>query len=152
MKYTRYLVNILRRLRLRLKGSQICSTSVIWSNVKVYGKGLHVGCSSGLGDNLVIWANSEVRIGSNVLIAANTVITSAGHPKDWKSRHKVISSPIRIDDYCWIGANCTILPGVHLRKNTIVAAGSVVTNQINEVNSENCVIGGIPAKIIKRLE
>jgi acetyltransferase-like isoleucine patch superfamily enzyme len=152
MRYLRYWKNIIRRLKLKLRGNKICKTSVIWNNVRVHGSGLSVGCMSGLGDNVVIWANSEVVIGNNVLIAANSVITSAGHPADIRIRHDVISSPIRIDDYCWIGANCTILPGVHLRKNTIVAAGSVVTNQINVLNTENSLIGGVPAKIIKKLD
>lgn len=52
-----------------------------------------------------------------------------------------------IGDDVWIGANCTILPGVTIGHNTVVAAGAVVTKDI----SDNCVAAGVPAKVIKRL-
>ena len=54
-----------------------------------------------------------------------------------------------IDDYCWIGMNVVILPGVHLGPRTIVGAGSVVTKSFP---NGYCVIGGNPAKLIKELD
>ena len=54
-----------------------------------------------------------------------------------------------IGDECWIASNAVILPGVHLGKHTIVAAGAVVSKSFPE---GWCVIGGIPAKVIKRLD
>ena len=56
---------------------------------------------------------------------------------------------VRIEDYCWIGINVVILPGVHLGPRTIVDAGSVVTKSFPD---GFCVIGGNPAKIIKVLD
>lgn len=48
----------------------------------------------------------------------------------------------------WIGGNVTILPGVTIGNNVVIAAGAVVTKDI----PDNCVAGGIPARILKPLE
>ena len=48
----------------------------------------------------------------------------------------------------WIGGNVTILPGVNIGNNVVVAAGAVVTKDV----PDNCVVGGIPAKKIKAIE
>lgn len=56
---------------------------------------------------------------------------------------------VRIDDYCWIGMNVVVLPGVHLGPRTIVGAGSVVTKSFSD---GYCVIAGNPAKKIKDIE
>lgn len=53
-----------------------------------------------------------------------------------------------IGDDVWIGGNVTILPGVNIGNNVIVAAGAVVTKDV----PDNCVVGGVPAKILKPLE
>ncbi|MGF6348662.1 DapH/DapD/GlmU-related protein [Variovorax sp. W2I14] len=55
---------------------------------------------------------------------------------------------IVIGEHCWIGMNVVVLPGVVLGPKTIVAAGAVVTKSFPEGNS---VIGGVPAKLLKRL-
>jgi len=60
----------------------------------------------------------------------------------------VPENPIKIGKNCWIGANAVILPGVELAEHTIVAAGAVVTKSFLE---GDCVIGGVPAKVIKKI-
>ena len=59
-----------------------------------------------------------------------------------------IAKPVTIGNDVWIGANCTILPGVTIGNNVVVAAGAVVTKDV----PDNCVAGGVPAKIIKEIE
>jgi maltose O-acetyltransferase len=48
----------------------------------------------------------------------------------------------------WIGGNCTILPGITIGNNVVVAAGAVVTKDV----PDNCVVGGVPAVKIRDIE
>ena len=55
--------------------------------------------------------------------------------------------PVIIGDSVWIGDKVTILPNVTIGKNSVIAANSVVTKNV----PDNCVVAGVPAKIIKRI-
>ena len=56
--------------------------------------------------------------------------------------------PVKIGNNVWIGSNATILPGVTISDGAIIAAGAVVTKDV----SENSIVGGNPAKLIKEIE
>ena len=56
---------------------------------------------------------------------------------------------IDLGDHCWLGANVVITPGVVLGPHTVVGANAVVTKGFPE---GHCVLGGVPAKVIKRLD
>lgn len=77
-------------------------------------------------------------------------IATVGHPLSPKGRRAKManSKPITIGNDVWIGGNCTILPGVTIGNNVIIAAGAVVTKDI----PGNCLAAGVPAKVIKQLE
>ncbi len=100
----------------------------------------------------VYWDNyfteDGVSIGEHVGIAPGVKIISRNHDiyDIWKRGEL---RPVVIEDYCWIGSNAVILPGVHLGKHTIVGAGSVVTKSFT---CGYCIIAGNPAKIIKMLD
>lgn len=103
--------------------------------------GIRPGCYiSGLGG---------VIIGDYVTTGPNVGIISANHNPQNHRQHVEPSSPIKIGDYCWIGQNSVVLPGVELGPHTIVGAGSVVTKSFPD---GYCVIAGNPAKLIKRLD
>ena len=93
---------------------------------------------------------SNVTMGDNVWIGPNTLITTINHPISPKGRrqHLGISKPVRIGNDVWIGGNCTILPGVTIGNNVVVAAGAVVTKDV----PDNCVVGGVPAVKIRDIE
>ena len=59
-----------------------------------------------------------------------------------------IAKPVNIGNDVWIGGNVTILPGVNIGNNVVIAAGAVVTKDV----PDNSLIGGVPAKIIRQLE
>lgn len=115
-----------------------------------YGKNIHVGEDFLTNYNVTILDIAPVHIGDYCMIGPNTLITTVGHPSSPEGRRKkkAYSKPVTIGDDVWIGGNCTILPGVTIGNNVIVAAGAVVTKDV----PDNCVVGGIPAQIIKKLE
>ena len=89
-----------------------------------------------------ITIEDEVQIGPKVnLITEN-------HPLDPGDRKSLDLGSIRIRRNAWLGAACTILPGVTVGENSVVAAGAVVTKDV----PDNTVVAGIPAKVVKRLE
>jgi len=59
------------------------------------------------------------------------------------------ADPIVIEDYCWLGANSVILPGVKLGCHVIISAGGVATKSFAK---DNIVIGGMPARILKTID
>ena len=117
---------------------------------------IYVGNNSGFSDRCWVAANSDVNgsitIGNNVLIGPGTLIHSGNHNYKNKKipiRHQGFQfASIVIKDDVWIAANCTILAGVTIGKGAVVAAGSVVTKNIEPYT----VVGGIPAKVISKRE
>ena len=89
---------------------------------------------------------NKVIIGDYTMFAPGVKIISANHSKTDFSQHDKSMGPVIIGDYCWIGANAIILPGVTLGKHVIVAAGSVVTKSYGD----NVVLAGNPARVLKQ--
>lgn len=84
-------------------------------------------------------------IEDNVLIGPRVNITSETHPLEPDQRHDLIPKKVTIKRNAWIGAGATILPGVTIGENALVAAGSVVSRDV----PANTVAGGVPAKVLK---
>lgn len=114
------------------------------------GLNIHVGDEFLANYNVTILDISPVTMGDNVWIAPNTLITTINHPILPKGRrqHLGISKPVKIGNDVWIGGNATILPGVTIGNNVIVAAGAVVTHDV----PDNVIVGGVPAKVIREIE
>ena len=91
--------------------------------------------------------SAKIYLGRGVYIAPNVGIITANHDLNNLKKH-VNGEDVIIGNYSWIGMNSVILPGVELGERTIVGAGSVVTKCFPE---GNVVIGGNPAKVIKKL-
>lgn len=115
-----------------------------------YGKNIHVGKHFIANYNVTILDIAPVHIGDYCMIGPNTLIVTVNHPLSPMKRRKKtgIAKPITIGNDVWIGGNCTILPGVTIGNNVVIAAGSVVTKDI----PDNCVVAGVPAKKIKDIE
>jgi maltose O-acetyltransferase len=90
-----------------------------------------------------------VRIGDNCMLAPGVHIYTATHPLYAQLRisGKELGKPVTIGNNVWIGGRAVINPGVTLGDNVVVASGAVVTKDV----PFNCVVGGNPARIIKRL-
>jgi acetyltransferase-like isoleucine patch superfamily enzyme len=131
----------------RIEAYPICSTKIV----------LSIGINCQINDSVHIVARESVFIGDNVLIASKVFITDLNHgcyngldvhsdPDSIVSLRPLNSSPVLINDNCWLGENVSILPGVTLGKNCIVGANSLVTKSFES----NCILGGNPARLLKR--
>ena len=93
-----------------------------------------------------------VCIGSHVHLAQGITVTALNHNFEDTTRRidqqGVSTKPVVIGDDVWIGANAVILPGVTIGPHSVVAAGAVVTRDV----PPGCVVGGVPAKVIRQLE
>jgi acetyltransferase-like isoleucine patch superfamily enzyme len=111
------------------------------------------GRSISLGKNVFInHACSFLDIGGitiedDVQIGPRVNLTSENHPLDPEDRKTLLLGPIIIKRNAWIGAGATILPGVTVGENAVVAAGAVVSRDV----PPNTVVAGIPAKVVKRI-
>ena len=114
-----------------------------------YGYNTELGENFYSNHNLVILDCAKVKFGDNVFIGPNCGIYTAEHPIDAETRNKGFeyAKPITVGNNVWIGGNVVILGGTTIGNNVVVAAGAVVTKDI----PDNCVAGGIPAKIIKKI-
>ena len=114
------------------------------------GKNIFIGDDFTGNFNLTILDIREVYIGNHVMIGPNTLITTVGHPLSPKARRGYMAkaAPVRIGNDVWIGGNVTILPGVTIGNNVVVAAGAVVTKDV----PDNSLIGGVPARLIREIE
>ena len=114
------------------------------------GKNIHVGKNFLTNYNVTILDIAPVCIGDYVMIGPNTLITTVNHPISplGRRRHLGIAKPVSIGNDVWVGGNVTILPGVSIGNNVVIAAGAVVTKDI----PDNCVAGGVPAKVIRNIE
>ena len=83
----------------------------------------------------------------DVLIGPKVNLITENHPLDPLERRGMLCKPILIKRNAWIGAGATILPGVTVGENSVVAAGAVVSKDV----PSNTVVGGIPAKTIKTI-
>lgn len=110
------------------------------------GANVKIGNNVSIMYNLLCMSAGGITIEDNVLIAANCSLISNNH--DFKIREILTCKPVLIKKNAWIGAGSTILPGVTVGENAIVAAGSVVTKDV----APNTLVAGVPAKFIKNIE
>jgi hypothetical protein len=102
----------------------------------------------GLSLSCHIDGRNGIILGRNVWIGPRVSIISMNH--DVNNFHNYISDgPVVINKNSWLGANCTILPGVHIGEHTVVAAGAVVAKSFPEGDQ---VLAGVPARVVKKLE
>lgn len=89
-----------------------------------------------------------ITIENKVLIGPKVNLITENHPEDPELRRYVYAKPIVIKKGAWIGASATVLPGVTIGENVIVAAGAVVTKDV----ADNMIVGGVPAKEIRKIK
>lgn len=133
-----------RKFFYRISGMKIGKNSFIHMWSRFYNpKGIEIGEGTIIGDHVFLDGRAKLKIGDNVDIASQVLIYNSEH--DIHSQgFDPIEEPVEIDDYVFIGARAIILPGVKIGKSAAVAAGAVVTSNVNPFE----IVGGVPAKVI----
>ncbi len=118
-------------------------------SLKYLGEGVELGDNVGLGTHGFLGAAGGIKIGAETIIGNYVSFHSENHC------YEDLNIPIRlqgvshkgiiIGSNCWIGAKVTVLDGANVGSGCVIAAGAVVRG----VFPDNCVIGGVPAKILK---
>jgi maltose O-acetyltransferase len=114
-----------------------------------FGQHIHVGDNFHADYNCTMVDLAEICIGNNCLIGPDVGIYTAGHRLEPEGRTlDVYGMPITIGNDVWIGGHSTILPGVTIGDGAVIAAGAVVTHDVEPYT----IVGGVPAKLIKKIE
>jgi acetyltransferase-like isoleucine patch superfamily enzyme len=113
------------------------------------GEGLVMGNNSNIGPYNYIGCSGKITIGDNVMLAPRVSIYAENHvfdnPNITIKAQGVSKKDVVIEDDCWIAANAVILAGVTIGKGSVVAAGSVVNEDVPAFS----VVAGVPARVIK---
>ena len=135
------------------KNVRLNSNSYFGLNCKIYAcetSIVEIGKNASFNSNVMINGRGvgKILIGNNVLIGPNVVIRSNNHnyedPNIPIINQGMTNGEIIIKDNVWISSNCVILPNCTIGEGSIVAAGAVVTKDIEPYS----IVGGIPAKKI----
>lgn len=129
-----------------------CGQNIIVKNKCYIGDGskLSVGDNTQLGQNARL--GGPIKLGSYVMMGPDVVIMGVTHDISDLSKPMVdptnpsLEKPVTIGNNVWIGTRAIIMPGVCIGDNSIIGAGAVVTKSFGP----NSVIGGVPAKLLKR--
>ena len=137
------------------KNVELGSNSYFGLNCKLYASEfskIKIGFNASFNSNVMVNARGKgkIFIGNNVLIGPNVVLRSSNHSFG-TTKLPIINQGmnegiITIYDDVWIGSNSVILPNCEIGKGAIVAAGAVVTSNIEPYT----IVGGVPAKLIKK--
>lgn len=112
------------------------------------GTDISVGRNVFINQNCTFYDLGGLDIADDVMIGPNVSLITSGHPIEPAQRRAcVIARPIVIERNVWIAAGATVIGGVTIGENSVVAAGSVVTRDV----APNSLVGGNPARVIRSI-
>lgn len=112
------------------------------------GRNIRVGRNVFINQNCTFYDLGRISIGDDVLIGPNVSLITEGHPVAPSERRSyVLARPIVVERGVWIAAGATVIGGVRVGENSVVAAGSVVTRDV----PSNTLVGGNPASVIRSI-
>ena len=138
----------IRSILSEITNSEIDKSTTVFTPIHInYGKNTKIGKNVFINFDCTFLDLGGITIEDNVLIAPRVNIISEGHPISGQNRQSLVPGAVRIKKNAWIGTAATILSGVTIGENSIVAAGAVVTKNV----PANTIVGGVPAKVIKAI-
>lgn len=123
------------------------STTIFTPFYTNFGKFIQLGKNVFINHGCSFLDMGGITIEDDVLIGPKANLITENHPLDPGNRRALVTKAITIKKNAWIGAGVTILPGVTVGENAVVAAGAVVSKDV----PDNVVVAGVPAKIIKKI-
>lgn len=112
-----------------------------------FGKNITVGKNVFINACCHFQDQGGITLGDNCLIGHNVVFATLNHGFAPEERQSMLPAPIVVGRNVWIGSNSTILQGVTIGDNSIIAAGSVVTKDV----PANAIVAGVPARFIRSI-
>lgn len=138
--------NRIRRLTYRMLGMTIGTGTHIYMGAEVRSPHLiRLGMGTSIGHRAILDGRGGLTIGNNANLSTGVWIWTMEHNPN-SPTFEVRRQPVNIGDYAWISCRAVILPGVTIGKGAIVAAGAVVTRDVEPY----AIVGGVPAKTIGR--
>lgn len=138
----------MRALMSRLTASEIDESFVLFPPFHTdCGKNTKIGKRVFVNAGCQFQDQGGITIGDDVLVGPQTIIATLNHDPDPDKRGGMFAKPVVICEKVWLGARVTICPGVTIGDGAIVAAGAVVTKDVQP----RTVVAGVPAKAIKRI-
>ncbi|KQM81584.1 transferase [Agromyces sp. Leaf222] len=112
-----------------------------------HGLRLELGERVFINQNCTFLDYAGIRLGAGVMIGPNATLITMGHPVDPGERRRYLSgAPIDVAENVWIGAGATILPGVSIGRDSVVAAGTVVADDV----PESSLVAGPKGTVLRR--
>lgn len=109
-------------------GKNIRIRSHTYVRTERFGK-ISIGDNCFFNRNIYMVSNQNISVGNNTIFGPNVVIVD--HDHDYRNnKNNYVTKEIVIGSNCWIGANCIILKGVHIGNSVVIAAGTIVTKDI----------------------
>lgn len=112
-----------------------------------FGRNITVGRDVFINAGCHFQDHGGVTIGDGCQIGHNVVFATLNHGLSPEDRQNTYPAPIVLGRNVWVGSNATILQGVTVGDNAVIAAGAVVTKDVEPAT----VVGGVPAKVIRRI-
>ena len=111
------------------------------------GRHVHFGRGVYANYGLTLVDDTHIYVGDFTMFGPHVTVATAGHPiwPELREKQYQYNMPVRIGRNCWLGAGAIVLPGVTIRDNTVVGAGSVVTRDL----PENVVAVGNPCRVLR---
>lgn len=113
-----------------------------------FGKNIHVGKNVFINACCHFQDHGGITLGDGCQIGHNVVFATLNHGIESEKRQITIPAPIVLGHNVWVGSNSTVLSGVTIGDNAIVAAGAVVTRDV----PAGAIVGGVPARIIRMID
>jgi acetyltransferase-like isoleucine patch superfamily enzyme len=137
-----------RKLLIEITGSEVDETTTVaipfFTN---FGRFITIGKRVYVSHACTFLDMCGITLEDDVLIGPKVNLVTENHPLDPVNRRALICKPMVVKRNAWIGAAATILPGVTIGENAVVAAGAVVSQDV----PANTVVTGVPAKVIKTI-